>query len=130
MQMTENEIVKSYKQATKKVQQIGILADLNLCTKKEIRAILESHGCEVPHYGNRYTKPKETSKPTKSKEPNKPEQPALDFQTPVVVLVQKRLAEIDFEMKPLETRLEALSIEYNALKNWLDLVNKVQKIEE
>lgn len=127
MQMTENEIVKSYKQATKKVQQIGILADLNLCSKKEIRAILESHGCEVPHYGNRYTKPKETSKSTK---PKKTEPPALDFQTPVVVLVQKRLAEIDFEMKPLETRLEALSIEYNALKNWLDLVNKVQKIEE
>ena len=122
MQMTENEIVKSYKQATKKVQQIGILADLNLCSKKEIRAILESHGCEVPHYGNRYTKPKENSKPTK---PKKSEQPALDFQTPVVVLVQKRLAEIDFEMKPLETRLEALSIEYNALKNWLDLVEKV-----
>jgi len=122
MQMTENEIVKSYKQATKKVQQIGILADLNLCSKKEIRAILESHGCEVPHYGNRYTKPKEATKPTK---PKKPEQPALDFQTPVVVLVQKRLAEIDFEMKPLETRLEALSIEYNALKNWMDLVEKV-----
>jgi len=127
MQMTENEIVKSYKQATKKVQQIGILADLNLCSKKEIRAILEKNGCEVPHYGNRYTKPKENSKQTK---PKKTEQPALDFQTPVVVLVQKRLAEIDFEMKPLETRLEALSIEYNALKNWLDLVNKVQKIEE
>ena len=122
MQMTENEIVKSYKQATKKVQQIGILADLNLCSKKEIRAILESHGCEVPHYGNRYTKPKEATKQTKSK---KPEQPSLDFQTPVVVLVQKRLAEIDFEMKPLETRLEALSIEYNALKNWLDLVEKI-----
>ena len=121
MQMTENEIVKSYKQATKKVQQIGILADLNLCSKKEIRAILESHGCEVPHYSNRYTKPKETTKQTKKK----PEQPALDFQTPVVVLVQKRLAEIDFEMKPLETRLEALSIEYNALKNWLDLVEKI-----
>ena len=44
MQMTENEIVKSYKQSTKKVQQIGILADLNLCTKKEIRAILEKNG--------------------------------------------------------------------------------------
>ena len=114
MQMTINEIVKSYKQATKKVQQIGILADLNLCSKKEIRDLLEQNGCDVPHYKNRYAKTEsdiQTDKP--------------DFPEPVIALVKKRLLEIDLEMKPLESRLESLSIEYNTLKNWMDLVEKI-----
>jgi hypothetical protein len=112
--MTENEIVKSYKQATKKVQQIGILADLNLCSKKEIRDLLEQNGCDVPRYKNRYTKVEpdtQTDKP--------------DFPEPVIALVKKRILEIDLEMKPLESRLESLSIEYNTLKNWMDLVEKI-----
>ena len=116
MQMTTSEIVKSYKQSKKKVQQIGILADLNLCSKKEIRDLLEQNGCDVPHYKNRYSK---TESDTQTDKPNFPE--------PVIALVKKRLLEIDLEMKPIESRLESLSIEYNTLKNWMDLVEKVSE---
>lgn len=40
MQMTENEIRRDYARAKNKSMQIGILADLNCCTKDRIREIL------------------------------------------------------------------------------------------
>lgn len=40
MQMTENEIRRNYSGAKNKSMQIGILADLNCCTKDRIREIL------------------------------------------------------------------------------------------
>ena len=46
--MTEKEIVKSYKNAVNQRAQIGILAELNLCSKKEITAIIEAAGLNVP----------------------------------------------------------------------------------
>ena len=55
MQMTVSEIVKSYNHAENRQKQISILAELNACSKAQIREILEQNGCEVPHYGNRYT---------------------------------------------------------------------------
>lgn len=55
MQMTEVEIVRSYQHALNRTKQISILADLNACSKAQIRDILEKNGEEVPHYGNRYT---------------------------------------------------------------------------
>ena len=44
MQMTNEEIVKSYKEAKHKGQQIGILADLNVCPKELIIDILVEGG--------------------------------------------------------------------------------------
>lgn len=68
MQMTESEIIKSYNHAENRQKQIKILSELNACSKAQIREILERNGCEVPHYGNRYTgKVKEEPK----KEPKK-----------------------------------------------------------
>lgn len=42
MQMTASEIRKSYMEAKYKKRQIGILADLNCCSKKDIEKILEA----------------------------------------------------------------------------------------
>ncbi len=47
MQMTENEIVASYKRNGEKNSQIQILADLNGCGKEEIKDILKGNGCEI-----------------------------------------------------------------------------------
>ena len=55
MQMSEGEIVRSYNHAENRQKQIKILSELNACSKAQIREILERNGCEVPHYGNRYT---------------------------------------------------------------------------
>lgn len=59
MQMTEKEIIRSYKEAKSKQEQIKILADLNTCKKEDIRKILREAGLDVPSTGNRYTKKKE-----------------------------------------------------------------------
>ena len=40
--MTVEEIVTSYRQAKNPQLQIGVLADLNVCTRKEIKDLLES----------------------------------------------------------------------------------------
>lgn len=46
--MSAGEIVRSYKQAAKPEEQIGILAELNACTVDEIREILLQFGVELP----------------------------------------------------------------------------------
>lgn len=51
MQMTVEEIIRSYTQAKDKSKQIGILADLNGCNKEKIRTILISKGCQMPTKG-------------------------------------------------------------------------------
>ena len=56
MQMTEEEIVRRYKQADNKRDSIRILAELNACPKQTIRDILEANGLGVPKVGGRYTK--------------------------------------------------------------------------
>lgn len=48
MEMSHGEIVLSYKRAQNRRMQVGILADLNQCSKKEIESILLAAGEEVP----------------------------------------------------------------------------------
>ena len=60
MNMTDSEIIRDYKEASNKVKQIGILADMNGCKKGRIVEILLAHGVEIP--GN-FKKPVETAVP-------------------------------------------------------------------
>lgn len=48
MEMSHSEIVLSYKRAQNRRMQVGILADLNQCSKKEIENILLAAGEELP----------------------------------------------------------------------------------
>lgn len=48
MEMSHGEIVLSYKRAQNRRMQVGILADLNQCSKKEIENILLAAGEELP----------------------------------------------------------------------------------
>lgn len=48
MTMTNEEIIRDYREAKAPMKQIGILADMNCCTRKEIVAILVDAGLEVP----------------------------------------------------------------------------------
>ena len=56
MNMTNEEIVASYKAAKSPQKQISVLADLNVCKKQEIVAVLLAAGEKVP--GNFLPKPK------------------------------------------------------------------------
>lgn len=46
--MTNEEIIRDYKQAAAPMKQIGILADLNQCSRQDIVKILREAGCELP----------------------------------------------------------------------------------
>lgn len=48
MEMTDDDIVKEYREAKHKSRQIGILADLNGCAKNDIKCILIRHGALNP----------------------------------------------------------------------------------
>jgi hypothetical protein len=45
---TEDEIVRSYKEAMNPIRQIGVLADLNACTQAQICGVLKRAGLKLP----------------------------------------------------------------------------------
>ena len=47
MKMSDFEIVRDYRHAKNKVEQVQILADMNLCSKEEIEDVLEQGGVMV-----------------------------------------------------------------------------------
>lgn len=65
MNMTENEIVRNYREAKNKREQVTILADLNRCEKEEIVDILLKNGVdqkELPRKRKPRKKPEEEKK--------------------------------------------------------------------
>lgn len=53
MIMQPGEIARDYLAAVNKGKQIGILAELNACSKDEIRAVLRTQGVELPQPGRK-----------------------------------------------------------------------------
>lgn len=143
MEMTEQEIVKRYKAADKKRAQITILAELNGCPRATIREILQSHGCEVPKTGNRFTaKAKETPQdelkeefqmaggvitiedPGKrmfgeslaiSRQPKKVKTPES-----VLLLVENEALRLQREIEEMESVLATKKLDREELVNWLN----------
>ncbi len=74
MQMTNSEIAASYRLAADPKKQIGILADLNDCTRTEIVDALRKEGVKLP--GNYNNKKAETPEAA-MQQPETPEEPKL-----------------------------------------------------
>ena len=134
MQMSDAEIVRSYKQADpkKKVEQIRILSELNACDKKTIREILEKNGCNPPKYGNRYTGK------VKKDGDLKIEESEIKVETPdiVVELVRETIMEyntkiitMSAEIEKLSGQMLAITEERNKLSNWLLLMEHIKGTE-
>jgi len=66
MVMTPGQIVFEYKTAKSPLKQIGILADQNLCSRKDIVKILEESGLELPKVYQKPAEPKEKPAPKKA----------------------------------------------------------------
>ena len=67
MEMKPSEILQSYENAQYKTKQIGVLAELNACSKDEITDILKEMGAELPK--RKYRKKEEPAKePERKKE--------------------------------------------------------------
>ena len=60
MEMKPSEILQSYENAQYKTKQIGVLAELNACSKDEITDILKEMGAELPK--KKYQKKEEPAK--------------------------------------------------------------------
>ena len=64
MEMTTHEIVRMYKEAADKKNQITILADMNLCTPDDIRAELIKGGIDARTLPRKRKKPGEAAEET------------------------------------------------------------------
>jgi hypothetical protein len=58
MEMTNAEILKSYNEAKNKTSQVGVLAELNCCSKKKIIEILVKGGIDPAVFEKAADKPK------------------------------------------------------------------------
>lgn len=74
MNMTENEIVRQYKEGKDKREQIKILADMNLCEKEEIEKILTDNGCRIPAQTPKKNPKNESSEVTEDIQKKEPQE--------------------------------------------------------
>lgn len=96
MQMTENEIRRDYAGAKNKSMQIGILADLNCCTKDRIREILGLIPC--------------TESPVEIAEPGgNPVEKSVDKDA-IMSRLYSTLDDLDREIKQLEKQYQNTAI--------------------
>lgn len=130
MTMTEQEIVKDYREAKDKKTQIGILADLNTCSKQQIVEILKVGGVdhrELPRIRKRKEESaSEEKKPFSLEE--KEESEALDpLVRQALLFYKKQLAtEREEELRQLDMVRQLLS-EHEASVRILD--EGIAKIE-
>lgn len=80
MQMSKSEIVKSYREAASKSNQIGILADLNACPKEYIEKILKEAGV-LGSSKKKAAKKEEVPRVTKAKVSRKKAEPEASGET-------------------------------------------------
>lgn len=96
MYMTENEIRRDYAGAKNKTMQIGILADLNCCTKDRIREILGLIPC--------------TESPVEIAEPSgNPVEKSVDKDA-IMSRLYSTLDDLDREIKQLEKKYQDTAI--------------------
>lgn len=91
--MSNLEIASTYRQAAKPLKQIGILAELNGVSRKEIAEILREQGCELPA---RYQEKREadTSSVTADAAPHSPQGEGMEPTPPRDIM---RLANLAYE---------------------------------
>ena len=104
MNMTRAEILKSYKEAKDKKNQIAILADMNICSKQEIRDELIKAGVpgeELPKFRDKKTEP---VKVTVIHPQDKPIMPKVvrEVCTAKMVEIQERIDADQSELKEIK----------------------------
>lgn len=103
MYMTEVEIYRDYRQAKHKSRQIGILADLNGCSKEEIEAVIAKYEKQ-----NDVTAPVETLLP----ETPPPEQAETGY---VLSRLYEELDRLNAEIRRLEEQYKETTIAIKVL---------------
>lgn len=119
MQMTDSEIVKSYKEAKEKKKQIEILSQLNACNVAKIREILIANGVQFP--GPKPKKAKEEKTKVVAVISKDAPAPPVEKAIPEFVdkVVQERLAFLRDTIAMTAERLDKLRAEEAELSRWL-----------
>ena len=134
MEMSDNEIIMSYKSAKSKTKQLEILADLNCCDKQKIVNILTQNGIQI--YGrvkhnmekdNIVINDTDTKKKEDKKEKIKEEQQSsnvayleLLFNKNNVKYIEDRLTAIDNKMAKLQAEKTFLSSVLDSYKKYME----------
>ena len=101
--MTSEEIVRDYRLSKTPMKQIGILAELNGCSKREIVDVLRGAGVELP---KQYQK-----KPEKEVEQEIPLASVIDAAT-----VRKEIDDLNDKLDDLNDKLEAMKLKNRMLE--------------
>lgn len=110
MWMTKSEIARSYRESKNRNAQIGILAEMNLCSIEEIREVLVETG-EIKAKGKKATPVvREKEKTVMGK---KVPESILNF-------AYDKLDTIEKEIKDLEKLLKEKESEYKEIADFLD----------
>lgn len=132
MQMSEGEIVRAYKQAAKKQEQIRILSELNLCDKKTIREILRKNGIDVKEPQNRFTANKETTE--SGKETNGTVEQALkpilnefDENEKMMREISAEVMKLRKEMIPLAAKYKEIELRQQELTEFIESICKIRE---
>lgn len=111
MQMTNEEIVRSYNEAKHKGQQIGILADLNVCPKEVIIDILVEGGVDKRAFA-RYKGANNIKRIKKEVRAHEKKKQADDEAAIVKEAVMALWDKLNVEYKELEEEWRRISAEY------------------
>ena len=123
MEMKPSEILQSYENAQYKTKQIGILAELNACSKDEITEILKEMGAELPK--RKYQKKEEPAKEPEKKEWEEPKLKALpeprEIPQSIQLVLYERLDVLDAKIREYTQGKESAEKEYMEIVEFLKL---------
>lgn len=111
MQMTNEEIVKSYNEAKHKGQQIGVLADLNVCPQEVIIDILVGSGID-PRAFARYKGANNIKRVKKEVKAHEKKVRADEESALINEAVRAMRDKLDAEYREIEAEWERISAEY------------------
>lgn len=114
MQMTEDEIYRSYKEAKEPQKQIRILAQLNCCDTDKIKEIIASHGEPVPK--RKYTR----RQPVKVQPPEKPQAvKKSDLPESVIAALKQKIMFLESDIERYATESENCRARADEIREFL-----------
>lgn len=116
MEMKDEEIVKSYKEAKNKRHQIEILAELNACSVDYIKKILKANGVDLRGGNYRAKKPIVAVTEIKVAAPEKPVSNSEPVPNVLVEAAAFGIEHINLELESMEKELEDLTNRIKDLK--------------
>lgn len=131
MQMTDAEICRSYREAKDKRSQVGVLAELNVCSKDLIREILSRNGIDAPKPGRKAVLMDKAKQLLKSEESEAPEADGSERKQPeprvpdfVISIAVQKLEDMTKELNELMEYADTLKAQINELRHWISVATE------